>query len=93
MNKDSRRHIKKVTIANLQTSEKNYVNQKQHVYSKRLIDLCLKNKAATLLLVDQTEKEQQAREDPFLIRNWGYYGLKQKIERKANKVGIAVLVE
>ena len=93
MNKDSRRQIKKVTIANLQTAEKNYVNQKQHVYSKRLIDLCLKNKAATLLLVDQTEKEQQAREDVFLMRNWGYYGLKQKIERKASKVGIAVLVE
>ncbi|HEV7382429.1 MAG TPA: hypothetical protein VGN64_21685 [Dyadobacter sp.] len=93
MNKASKKRIRQNTIANLQASERSYVNQKQHVYSKRLIDLCVKNKAATLLLVDQTEKEEQAGKDPFLLRNWGYYGLKEKIERKADKVGIAVLVE
>lgn len=93
MNQTSRRHLRKTSINHLMQSEKRYVSHKQHVYSKRLIDICLKNKAATLLLVDQTEKEQQAKEDPFLFRNWGYYGLKQKIERKAEKVGIAVLVE
>lgn len=93
MNKPSRRQIKKTTIASLQSSEKKYVHHKQHVYSKRLIDLCVKNKAATLLLVDQTQKEQMASQDPFLLRNWGYFGLKQKIERKAERVGIAVLVE
>ncbi|WP_342083566.1 hypothetical protein [Dyadobacter sp. OTU695] len=93
MNQNSRRQLRKSTIENLVQSEKRYVTHKQHVYSKRLIDVCLKNKAATLLLVDQTEKEQQAKEDPFLLRNWGYYGLKQKIERKAEKAGIAVLVE
>lgn len=93
MNQNSRKHLRKTSIDNLIQSEKRYVSHKQHVYSKRLIDICLKNKAATLLLVDQTDKEQQAKEDPFLFRNWGYYGLKQKIERKAEKVGIAVLVE
>lgn len=93
MNQSSRSHLRKTSIDHLMQSEKRYVSHKQHVYSKRLIDLCLKNKAATLLLVDQTQKEQQAKEDPFLFRNWGYYGLKQKIERKAEKVGIAVLVE
>ena len=93
MNQTSRRQLRKTSIDQLIQSEKRYVSHKQHVYSKRLIDLCLKNNAATLLLVDQTEKEQQAKEDPFLFRNWGYYGLKQKIERKAEKVGIAVLVE
>jgi hypothetical protein len=93
MNQKSRRHLRKTSIDQLIQSEKRYVSHKQHVYSKRLIDICLKNKAATLLLADQTEKEQQAKEDPFLFRNWGYYGLKQKIERKAEKVGIVVLVE
>ncbi|MCF0075815.1 hypothetical protein LZD49_35445, partial [Dyadobacter sp. CY261] len=93
MNPNSQRQLRKSTIENLMQSEKRYVSHKQHVYSKRLIDICLKNKAATLLLVEQTEKEQQAKEDPFLFRNWGYYGLKQKIERKAEKVGIAVLIE
>lgn len=93
MNQNIRRQLRKSSIENLMQSEKRYVTHKQHVYSKRLIDICVKNKAATLLLVDQTEKEQQAKEDPFLFRNWGYYGLKQKIERKAEKVGIAVLIE
>lgn len=93
MNQSSRKQLRKSTIENLMQSEKRYVSHKQHVYSKRLIDICLKNKAATLLLVDQAQKEQQAKEDAFLFRNWGYYGLKQKIERKAEKAGIAVLIE
>jgi hypothetical protein len=93
MNQNSRKQLRKSSIDNLMQSEKRYVSHKQHVYSKRLIEICLKNKAATLLLVDQTEKEQQAKEDAFLFRNWGYYGLKQKIERKAEKAGIAVLIE
>ncbi|MCF0057155.1 hypothetical protein [Dyadobacter sp. CY356] len=93
MNKRARKRFKENTIENLRNAEKRYVHQKQHVYSKRLIDLCLKNQAATLLLVDQQEKEEQALADPFLLRNWGYGGLKQKIERKAAGAGITVIVE
>ncbi|WP_254410947.1 hypothetical protein [Dyadobacter diqingensis] len=93
MNNQTKRRLKQNTIENLRNAEKRYVNQKQHVYSKRLIDLCLKNQAATLLLVDQQEKEEQATEDPFILRNWGYGGLKQKIERKAAGAGITVIVE
>jgi hypothetical protein len=93
MNKKTKEKLKENTIEDLRNSEKRYVNQKQHLYSKRLIDLCLKNQAATLLLVDQKQKEEQARQDPFLLRNWGYAGLKQKIQRKAAAAGITVIVE
>jgi len=93
MNNQTKKRFKENTIENLRSAEKRYVNQKQHVYSRRLIDLCLKNQAATLLLVDQQEKEAQALQDPFLLRNWGYGGLKQKIQRKAAGVGINVIVE
>jgi hypothetical protein len=93
MNSQTKKKFKQNTIENLRSAEKRYVNQKQHVYSKRLIDLCLKNQAATLLLVDQQEKEAQALDDPFLLRNWGYSGLKQKIQRKAAGAGITVIVE
>ncbi|MBE9465039.1 hypothetical protein ACFP1I_16515 [Dyadobacter subterraneus] len=93
MNSQTKKRLKENTIENLQNAEKRYVNQKQHVYSKRLIDLCVKNQAATLLLVDQQEKEAQASQDSFLFRNWGYGGLKQKIERKAAGAGITVIVE
>jgi hypothetical protein len=73
--------------------ETNYVNHKLHVYSRRLIDLCVKHNVATLLLVNQQEKEAAAQEDEFLLRNWSYYQLKEKIAHKASMVGITLIVE
>ncbi len=73
--------------------EKRYVDNRLHLYSRRLIDLCIKNQAGTLLLVNQTQKEEMAKEEEFLLRNWSYYGLKDKIAYKANKAGINVIVE
>lgn len=73
--------------------EKNYVSTKLHLYSKRLIEICLKNRAGALLLTIQVEKEEVAKEDEFLLRNWSYYELKQKISYKAEKAGIMVIVE
>jgi hypothetical protein len=73
--------------------EYNYVAQKLHLYSRRLIDLCIKHKAATLLLVNQKDKEETAKADEFLFRNWSYYSLKEKIVYKAAKAGIEVIIE
>lgn len=73
--------------------EFNYVSQKLHLYSRRLIDFCLKYKAATLLLVNQQAKEQAAHNDEFLLRNWSYYSLKEKILYKARMAGINVITE
>lgn len=73
--------------------EKRYTEQKLHLYSRRLIDLCVKHQAATLLLVNQQQKEETAKEDEFLLRNWGFSGLKSKITYKANKAGIMVIEE
>lgn len=74
-------------------AEYNYVAHKLHLYSRRLIDLCMKYKAATLLLVNQQDKEEAAKADEFLLRNWSYYSLKQKIFYKAAKAGIEVIIE
>lgn len=73
--------------------EHNYVNYKLHMYSRRLIDLCVKNKAATLILVNQKAKEEIAHEDNFLLQNWSYFSLKDKIAYKAAKAGIMVVCE
>lgn len=73
--------------------EKRYVEQKLHVYSRMLIDFCLKHQAATLLLLNQQEKEEIAKEDHYLLQNWSYYSLKEKISYKAAKAGIQVIVE
>lgn len=74
-------------------AEKRYINYKLHVYSKRLIDLCIKHQAATLLLVDQQETEELAKEEKFVMRNWNYGELRQKITYKAHKAGINIIVE
>lgn len=78
--------------------EKNYVTTKAHQYSARLVEYCVKHKCGTLVLKKQTEKEQEAKEEfeqgePFLLRNWGYFGLKDKIAYKCRKFGIELIVE
>ncbi len=73
--------------------EKRYVEYKLHVYSRMLINFCIRHRAATLLLVNQQAKEEIANQDPFLLRNWSYYSLKEKIHYKAEKAGIQLIVE
>jgi hypothetical protein len=73
--------------------EKNYVRTRLHQYAARLIDLCRSEGAGTLVLKGQTEKAVAAQDEPFLLRNWGYYGLIEKIRHKAAKYEIKVLIE
>lgn len=75
------------------TKERRYVDSRLHLYSRRLIDLCIKTQAGTLLLVNQQQKEEVAKNEEFLLRNWSYYGLKEKIAYKAQKAGINVIEE
>jgi len=73
--------------------ERDYVEYKLHLYSRRLIDLCLKHHAATLILTNQMEKEEAAKDEGFVVRNWSYGKLKDKIAYKADKAGINLIVE
>jgi hypothetical protein len=73
--------------------EKHYVQTRLHQYAARLIEFCRREGAGVLLLRDQTDKEAQASGDPFILRNWSYFGLKAKIDHKAAKYGITVLIE
>ncbi len=74
-------------------AEVNYVHNRLHLYSRRLIDICIRNRAATLVLTGQHDKEEAARQDDFLLRNWSYYELKEKIAYKAQRAGIMVIEE
>ena len=73
--------------------ERAYVESRLHLYSRRLIDICVKSQAGTLLLVNQSSKEEVAKEDGFLLRNWSYFGLIEMIRYKANMAGINVILE
>lgn len=89
-------HGRKKKLKNLDhfhEKERRYVDSRLHMYSRRLIDLCVKFGAGTLLLVNQSNKEEIAKDDAFLLRNWSYYGLMEKIKYKANMAGVNVIIE
>lgn len=76
--------------------ENNYVDTKLHTYSRMLVDLAVKHGCGTIALLNQKPREDKAKEDnqngePFVLRNWSYYGLKEKISYKAKMVGIKVV--
>ena len=71
--------------------ENNYIANRLHEYSRRLIDFCVKHQAATLVLLDIQQNTDIAKEEPFVLRNWSYYELMSKIKYKAEKAGIEVI--
>lgn len=87
----TRRKLK--ALDKLKEAERNYVQSRLHLYSRRLVDICIKHRAGSILLIFQQEKEALAKEDTFLLRNWSYYDLKQKIMYKAARAGITVISE
>ena len=76
--------------------EINYINTKLHTYSRMLVDLAIRHKCGIIRLVDQKRREKIAKEDnlegePFVLRNWSYYGLKEKIAYKCKLAGIKLV--
>lgn len=81
--------------------ESNYVDTKLHTYSRMLIDLAIKHNCGKVVLLSQKVREDKAKEEnqiedkrnreEFVLRNWSYYGFKQKIAYKAKAVGIELL--
>ncbi len=93
-NKGGRGRKKKLkSLENYSEKEKNYIESRLHLYSRKLIDHCVKAGAGTILLVNQSYKEEVARENPVLLRNWSYYGLKSKIAYKAKLANIMLMEE
>lgn len=75
--------------------ENNYVDTKLHTYSRMLVDLAVKHKCGKIVLMNQKPREDKAKEDnqnhePFVLRNWTYYGFKEKIAYKCKMVGISL---
>ncbi len=78
-------------LSRFKDMERNYVASRLHEYSRRLIDFCVKNQAATLVLLDMEQNAEIAKNEPFVLRNWSYYDLMTKIKYKAEKAGIEVI--
>lgn len=87
------RKRKTKAMARFRDTERNYVHNRLHVYSRKLIDFCIKHQAGTLILLNQNEILEIAKEEAFVIRNWSYYDLMTKIKYKAEKVGIELVID
>lgn len=89
------RNKKLKAIDRFHQAEYNYIQTKLHTYARQLVEVAVKNECATIKLCGQQEKENQAKKDAkqgevFLLRNWTYYGLKEKIKYKASMCGVTV---
>jgi hypothetical protein len=76
--------------------ENNYVDTKLHTYSRLLVDLAVKHGCGKIMLLNQKPREDKAKEDnmngePFVLRNWSYYGFKEKIAYKCKMVRIKLV--
>lgn len=80
-------------VDRLGQTERKYIHNRLHVYSRRLIDFCVKHRAGTLILLNQEEKTEIAKEEGFVLRNWSYCDLMTKIEYKAKKAGLEVIID
>ncbi|HYD20595.1 MAG TPA: transposase, partial [Flavipsychrobacter sp.] len=89
--KGRRRKLK--SIETYHEKERRYISYRLHQYSRRLVDLCTRHSAGTILLTGQQEKEEAAKDSSFVLRNWSYHGLKEKISYKAARAGINLVVE
>lgn len=72
--------------------ENRFVSHHLHLYSRQLIDFCIRQQAGTLILKDQEDKIGIAKEQEFVLRNWSYYELQTKIKYKAEKAGIELII-
>ncbi len=89
--KGQKRKLK--AVERLRKAESNYVSHRLHVYSRRLIDFCIKHQAGTLILLNHEDKAGIAKEEMFVLRNWSYYDLMSKIKYKAEKAGIELIID
>lgn len=78
-------------IDRYKSAEKSYVSSRVHKYSAELIKLCLRFKCGKLRLYTDILPEEIKKEE-FLLRNWNYYGLTEKIKYKCAKYGIELVL-
>jgi IS605 OrfB family transposase len=91
-NKGGKGIQKKIAAINsFKDKEVSYVKARIHKYSAELIKLCIKHRIGNIVLVNIKEVKKETKKEEFLLRNWSYYGLSEKIKYKANKYNIEVV--
>lgn len=91
------RKKKLAAIERFKDAESNYVNSRMHLYSKHLIDYCIKRGIGKIFLENYKDVVKKTHEDTdesrLLLQSWSYFNLSEKIKYKAAKFGIEVEIE
>ncbi len=101
------RKKKLALLDSLSEKEYNYIQNKQHNYSRQAVDFCVKNRIGSIILKYKQETpkpedfdkwEKKNKKDWYekhstLLRNWSYHGLGTKLLYKCKSVGIDVFEE
>lgn len=80
-------------IDRFKESEISYVSSRIHKYSAELVNLCIKYKIGKIVLENMKDVILETKEEgsEFLLRNWSYFGLREKISYKSNKYNIELV--
>ncbi len=85
-------HKKTKALDQYRQYEKDVISDKVHNYANRVIKYCLEyNCKYIYLCIPKKPQDSQTEEGKFLIRNWSYGQIQNKIEYKANRYNIVVL--
>ncbi|MDD4638147.1 MAG: aspartyl protease family protein [Bacteroidales bacterium] len=87
------RRRKLYSVYKFRNKEKDYILTRVHTYTKMVVDYAVKNRCKTIILMNQEEQEQYVKNEPFLLRNWNYFGIKHKLEYKAKLNGINIVIK
>jgi transposase len=93
-NKGGKGRVQKLQgMERLKDKEKNFINSFSHTISHELIKFCLLNNAGKLELKNITQTIEEARENPFVYRNWSYGNLRDKIAYKCKMNNIQLIID
>lgn len=78
-------------VEKFKSKEKNFINTYTHQLSHELVKFCLDNKIGKIELIDITQTLEEAKEFPFVIRNWSFGNFRDKLEYKCRKNAIELI--
>ncbi len=88
------REAKLQATERMELKEKNYIDSRMHLYSRQLIEYCIKRGIGKIFLdnyQDAVETTHEGTEESkYLLASWSYYNLSEKIRYKAAKYDIEV---
>ena len=76
-------------LQKIQNKINNFRDAKYHLYTKRIIEFCIKNQAGTIQLEDLSSLIDKKQEDSFL-KNWSIHSFYEKLKYKAKEAGIKI---